>query len=432
MNAALRVWWTFFTAFALQRRFAQIGVVLCALLVAAGLIVRDPIWIIGPIFVLVLTAFPALFASAAVFRALSAQRMQRLFPYSRPRMLAAVALLVATLLLFCAPLFLAPAALAGRPLPLEPFAYAFTVITALFLVGFLQCGDWRWTYVWVAVILALSTLRPASVSREALAAVPAWAWLVGALTAWTAFAAWYLRAPRIRPLAFAQARGTSWSRTSLDAPLARDAAVRALAALQLPGSRSGYVGNAFLIAGGGLLASAGPFSFTTFVWPFMTMIMLGAKAAAFVQRSRLLWLRTPGPRDAVRREIERLMWRSATTGLWVLLVVAAVYASPLGGARPGEVLAGFALAAGAGIYGQSVALANVHSRVFYLFGFGLMVPLHLALLTPPTPSATAVATVIAAELVGIVVLRALAVLRWRHIDWVRLRQVTPPGSARIS
>ncbi len=431
MNAALRVWWTFFTAFALQRRFAQVGVVLCALLVAAGLIVQDPIWILGPIVLLILTAFPALLAGAAVFRALSAQRIQRLAPYSRPRMLGAVALLVATLLLVFGLLFLAPAAIAGRPLPVEPFAYAFAAITALFLLSFLQAGDLRWVYVWAAIVVALSTLRPASVSRETLAAVPASAWLVGALAAWTAFAAWYLNAARIRPLALLpRAPGSSWSHT-LDGALAREVAVRALVAIELPRSRR-YVGHAMLIVGAAVMASAGPFPFTSFIWPFAAMIMLGTKAAAIVQRSRLVWLVTPGSRDAVRREIERLMWRGTTPGLLALLTAAAFSVSPLVGASPSDVLTGFVLSAAAGLYGQSVALANTHSRVIYLVGCGVMVALHLGLLARPTPSATAVATVIAAEVVGIAGLRVLAVRRWRRIDWALLRQIVPRGATRAA
>jgi hypothetical protein len=431
MNAALRVWWTFFTAFALQRRFAQVGVVLCALLVAAGLIVQDPIWTLGPIFLLTLTALPALLAGAAVFRALSAQRMQRLLPYSRARMLGAVALLVATLLLFFAPLILVPAALGGRPLAAGPFAYAFAAITALFLLSFLQVGDWRWTYVWVAIMLALSTLRPASVSREALAAVPVWAWGVGALMAWAAFAVWYARARRIRPLALLpRAPGSSWS-LALDGALARNVAVRALVAIELPRSRR-YAGHALLIVGAAWMASAGPFPFTSFIWPFAAMIMLGTKAAAIVQRSRLVWLVTPGSRDAVRREIERLMWRGTTPGLLALLTAAAFSVSPLVRASPSDVLAGFVLSAAAGLYGQSVALANTHSRVIYLVGCGVMVALQLGLLARPAPSATAVATVIAAEVVGVALLRVLAVRRWRRIDWSRLRQIVPPGATRTA
>jgi hypothetical protein len=61
-----------------------------------------------------------------------------------------------------------------------------------------------------------------------------------------------------------------------------------------------------------------------------------------------------------------------------------------------------------------------------------MVALQLGLLARPAPSATAVATVIAAEVVGVALLRVLAVRRWRRIDWSRLRQIVPPGATRTA
>jgi hypothetical protein len=151
------------------------------------------------------------------------------------------------------------------------------------------------------------------------------------------------------------------------------------------------------------------------------MMMLWGRATPIVHRSRLLWLRMAGSRDAVRREIERALLRSLCGGVLLLLGAAALYASPLFGAGPPEVLAGFALAACAGLFSTYVAFAAVPGRALHLISFAVMIVLQMGLLARPSPSLQAVAVVTAAELGGAFLFRAVAIRRWRHVDWLRLR-----------
>jgi hypothetical protein len=164
-----------------------------------------------------------------------------------------------------------------------------------------------------------------------------------------------------------------------------------------------------------------PFPFTSFVWPFATMIILWSKATGIVHRSRLLWLRMPGARAAVRREIERALLRNLGGTLLLLLGVAALYASPLAAVPPREVLAGFALAACAGLFGTYAALAAIPGNVVHLVTFALLILAQFGLLAPPSIALTDVVIVTAIELIGAIAFRAFAIARWRRVDWLRLR-----------
>jgi hypothetical protein len=50
-----------------------------------------------------------------------------------------------------------------------------------------------------------------------------------------------------------------------------------------------------------------------------------------------------------------------------------------------------------------------------------MMALQFALLRPPSPSWMGIGIVIAAELGAALAFRFLAIQRWRHVDWLRLR-----------
>jgi hypothetical protein len=263
-----------------------------------------------------------------------------------------------------------------------------------------------------------------------LAAIPAWAWPSAAVLAWIGFVAWYVRARRIGPVVYApQPPARTWAHAELDGPVTRELALRALVTGQPPGKERRSlvliialnVGLAVIVLV--LVTSfAGFASFTSFVWPFATMLLLWGNATSIVHRSRLLWLRMPGPREAVRREIERALLRNARAGVLVIVGVAVVYAaSPLVAAEPQQLLAGFALATGAALFSTYIALASIPARALHFVSFGIMMALQLVLLRPPSPSLTANGIVIAAELGGAMAFRELAIRRWRHVDWVRLR-----------
>lgn len=431
MNAVLRVWWTFFTALPLQRVLAWIGAVWCGSFVLGGLVAGgDGLWVLGVVGLFVLVIFPSVFASAAVFRALSAPRANQLLPHFRARMLVGITLfMVAVLAPFA--LLLLNERTGGGPTPLEVIGYVLTVSTALFMWMFMMFGDWRWVWLWIVVPAVFGLIGLSSSSaRELLSGIPAGAWPGAALLAWVAFVAWYVRARRIRPVMYVpQPPAGAWARTDLDGTVTRELALRTLVTGEPPrqGRRTlGYgigtnIGLAVITLV--LLTSfAGFASFTSFVWPFGTMLLLWGKATSIVHRSRLLWLRMPGSREAVRGEVERALLRTARGGVLVIVGIAAVYAaSPLVDAHPQQLLAGFALATCAALFSTYLAFASIPGRALHLVSFGLMTALQLVLLLPPSPSLAAIGIVIAAELGGAILFRVLAVARWRHVDWVRLR-----------
>lgn len=432
MKAVWRVWWTFFTAFGVQRVLAIVGVSLCALFVVIGLVARQPFWMLGPGVLFIFAVFPAAFASAALFRALSATRVLQLVPRFRVRMLCALGLLVLSVLV---PFVVLGATFAlGSSVvdsaELARFALLFLVwpavwLTAGFLLIFLWSGDSRWGLAFPAVILALGALG----ETERAAVTSAWLpWLAAAVLAWVVFAAWYLRTRTIRPIAFIRVPKTAAPSVERKGPQGRDAAIRALLAAQLRPSIGELFGIALSLFGAVIfLVAVTPatrlFPLTSFFWPCIYMGMVAAFAARTVHRSRLLWLYVPGARQDVRRIVERSLWRTWAMSLAFLALLAAIYASPFGGATAAEVLRGFALAAAAGIYGAYVMLAAVPSLATQLWGLGLMGAAYLILLGRAAPSSTIVVALTAAAIIGALLLRALAIRRWGSIDWLRVRPI---------
>jgi len=148
MNAVLRVWWTLFTALPLQRLLGGMGAVWCGALVLGWLVTGDKaFWIVGVIGLFVLAIFPAVFASAAVFRALSAPRANQLLPRFRARMLVAVTLFMVAVLAPLALWFVSGRTASNPPPALELLGYVFAVSTVIFMWMFVLFGDWRWVWL---------------------------------------------------------------------------------------------------------------------------------------------------------------------------------------------------------------------------------------------------------------------------------------------
>jgi len=163
-------------------------------------------------------------------------------------------------------------------------------------------------------------------------------------------------------------------------------------------------------------------SLTSFFWPLTFMLLYGERSLAIVRQSRLVWLKIPGSRDAVRLEIERVLWRNWVFGAALFAFVAAIAASPLVGADASRALLGLAATAGAALYGTYIAMAAMPSIATYFLAFGApMVLLQIVLLARAEPSLTAVAVVVGIELAGAGLLRALVIRRWHTVDWLRLR-----------
>ncbi|HEY9181990.1 MAG TPA: hypothetical protein VIQ99_02250 [Gammaproteobacteria bacterium] len=427
MSAVLRVFWLFYTAFPLQRWLAVTGVVLCSILIAGGfwLEAPDAVYLLVAATFTVLAAFPAVFAGAALFRALSAPRSHQLFPHFRARMLLATALLAASSILWFAAVLAVPALLEGRALPAAVLVYPFGFVTAVFIWVFLFSGDWRWGSAYLLLPLGVVMLLrtgPGSTDADTL---PLWPVATVASLAWAAFGVWYSRVRLVRPLmltAAARREVRPWT----DFPT-RAGAIRAMLAWNGQPSLfrpflvavggGGAIGIALLVLTVLMLPKLGRMPFlTSFIWPFCCMAIAGAVAGRIVGQSRLLWLMVGGGRDDIRRLIERAAWRNGVAALAVTMTTALIVIVPLGPSAR-EVALGLAVCASAAIYGVYVALSAVPGIKTQLVGFGLMSVAQLALIARADPAVASVAIIVAAQLLGAALFRALAVRRWRRIDW---------------
>jgi hypothetical protein len=257
--------------------------------------------------------------------------------------------------------------------------------------------------------------------------------LVGAATllAWVVFAAWYLRVQRVGPWSFAAPSGAWWE-ARMDRPPTREAAVLTLVTgrVQPPFVRqllaavavAAVVGLLLLLLPGSakLLPRA-----TSFPWPFIFMVIIGMRTATMVHQSGSLWLRIEGRRDEILRQIERIAWR-----YWLVtfagVAVIALLVPALRGASFRELAFGLAVCASAVLYGGYVSLAAPRGWM-HLAPFGLMTIAQIALIARGDPALTSVAIIVAAQLVGAAFLRAVAVRRWRRIDWMQLQPLAALG-----
>jgi hypothetical protein len=430
MKAVLRVWWTFFTAARLQRVLGVIGAVLLALGVVGSLLSGGPTpFAIGLLAFVASTVALALFCAPVLFRSLSAARMYQLLPHFRLRMLLAVSLVLGAPLAVAFVFVLATALTTG--LSLWAIGYALAALVALFLVLFLAFGDARWFLLIPIAVLLLQDRELSPATWDMLAALPLWLWSALALGAWAVFAAWYLRVRQVRGVAV-----TPQGKSGVDAaqPVPRTVALRVLLAPNAPQGtdrqlslRNAPFRVAALVVAMYLITHfLRSFPLTSLPWQLMLIpVFVGPSVVPLVRQSRLLWLRIPGARDAVRGQIERALWRTLAIGCGWLVVVAAIAASPLVGHGAAEIALGFALLAGAAVYAIYVALAAVPGIATYFWGFGSLTLLQIGLfvfsLVFPQHSLTAAAVVTAVELAGAALLRALAVRRWRTVDWLRFR-----------
>ena len=70
---------------------------------------------------------------------------------------------------------------------------------------------------------------------------------------------------------------------------------------------------------------------------------------------------------------------------------------------------------------RAAALAATKGNLLQLASFAVLMVAQLGLLARSAPPLADVVIVTAIELVGAIAFRAIAVARWRRVDWVRLR-----------
>jgi hypothetical protein len=437
MSAVVRICWLFFTGFPIQRWLAVAGVVLLALAVAAGALTGEMrLWVpLAFTALFILVVFPAVVAAGAILRVLSAPKSHQLFAHFRVRALLAFVLFVVTVIAIVA----VPAVgiLASRNAPLElALVYPIGLLTAIVLSVFVVSAQWNWVWLEIPLVIAFFYWLDGDGADRAREAGLSFPWVAGTATllAWIVFAIWYLRVRRVRPLMIAPPMNQLSGWRGGDEPLARVAAARALVAgrperplaLQLL-----YAAAIAALVSLGLLLlpllpgqTDAPPALTRFVWPFWAMLGIVPFVYAWVHQSRLLWLHVPGPRAQTWRFVERMIARRFVVAL-VFIVTVAVVVSLLFAKAPSEALWGIALASSAGLYAIYLGLAAVRGFALLGAGFMLMFILQIALLEPAFPVAQVGSplAVVLVQLGAAAALRALAVRRWRDVDWLQLRPI---------
>jgi len=257
---------------------------------------------------------------------------------------------------------------------------------------------------------------------------------VAALLAWAAFVVWYLRVRRVAPWRLTT-RGAGWEVPS-NRPVTRETALLALLTGRVPTSFVRELLATIAVAAVlgfllGLPSSSRNLQQppASFVWPFICFISMAIacmRTVPIAYQSRLLWLRIDGRRDGVRQRIERVACRYWLT-TFAGIVVFALVAPAVRGASFSDLAFGLATCVSAVVYGGYVGLAAPTGVKTQLAAFALMTVAQIALIVPADASNTSVALVVAVQLAGAVWFRALAVRRWRRIDWLLLQPLAVLG-----
>ena len=447
MKAVAHVYWTFFTAFRIQRWLGVLGLIVVAVGLFVGLVgtltdikavMGFPLGVLG-FFVVI---GPAAFAAGGLLRALAASRANALLPHFRLRVLCAVALFVGSIALLSY-LVVSMNPTTGPPLGTEVAVYAVGVLTAIVLSVVVITGNPNWGYLFFLPMIAPSMWTEVDGPRRLAAAGVSLPWIVAvaAASAWLAFAIWYLRTRHIRPvLLLTSTRGwTELWRHKAERPVKRwpEDLTRAHAVGIL---LSGRVLRAFpqrlviAAAAGALLClvasllrympgqqPAAP-RFTSFVWAFYAMFFVALWAHQIARQSRRVWLSVPGPRVQVFRLVERTMARLFAIALSCItaLVLVSLW---LHETPPSEVAWGIALMASAALYSVCMGLASVRSTWLIAGGVLIMTIVQAVVLEAvQKPAGTAqIVAVIGIQLAAAAAFRILAALRWRDIDWLKFR-----------
>jgi len=455
MSAVIRVWWVFFTAFPVQRWLAVGGLCLLGLGIAATLLADGRLAVslglppgaegrfaltLGLIAFAVLALFPAVFASGGILRALAAPLSHQLLPLFRLRLLLAMALFLVILVAPVGALFWLRPALPDSALPIAAMTIVFGVLTAIVLTMFAAAAQWGWMMLQFPVYIA-GALWVGSGGPERLAAagisLPG---LVGAAAAggWLIFVIWFLRARRIRPPMLLANAGVWPSRRFADGEMP----TRATAARTLVRGRLAkplvqelawaVVMGVTLCLGLELLAllprqvpppPSPPPELMAFIWPFWAMTGMAATTGVLVRQSRLLWLFVPGSRADVLRVVEATMARGY---LWAATIIATTIAMAvaLEWLAPREIGWAAALLLSAALYGCYVGLTTMRGYLLPIAGCLAMALLQVAILrTGGGASASALAAMIAAHVLGACLFRYLATRRWRSIDWLQVQPI---------
>lgn len=443
MSAIARLSLTYFSCFPVQRWLTALA---AALFVAGLLIPALSEGVQGfESIVAVLFVLPVVVTAGIAFRALSAPRTYRFTAHFRPKMLGALLLTVALVgLIVAAAVQLWPPAGIKASLTVS-FVYIFFWLSALVLGTVVTSGSpIRLAFALPVVYAAVVWLSRGGPSQLATAGInPGLAAASASALLWSPFAAWYMRAKRIRPVNWHE-----WHRSTSPALLSwgqntkrsRDAAIR----LYLVGHPGWEAPRKIAVLAAGAIAIpvvfwiigtgkriAPPPSLLLSV-ALVPMLLCLPQATQIARRSRLLWLRIGGARDGLFRITEeQTRVTYAWSGAFAVLMIgtsAALFPQMHWATVAWLVL----LALASGLWATYLGLMRV--RTAGVVDVGAM----LALVATGIVAAVLLAlpwgwigagTIVGVQVIGASMSRVAAKRRWAQIDWrqfqpVRLRAET--------
>lgn len=436
MTAAVRIALRLFGIFPIQRWVELVGLVLVGVDVVAKLAgwrFAGALHPLGYSFVLL----AAIATAGYLFRGQSAIRAHGLAPSARTLMLAGLALHIGLLVgAFSLSLIIWPGA-AELSLTIENgVVYPLFFLTWIYL-GLITATRSIWS-LWTVVLASaiagywignggLERLAPLGLSTPYLAA--------GAIVvAWSVFIGWYLSARTIDQTGLVEYAGTFRKRKLPEYAVPRTArsAVTAIVTGQFPAPLYRYLmpiaaASVTLVCAIWILSRVGavPRDSVNFAPLLSVVFIVGVQVNQIARRMRYVWLK----HEATRIELFRIAERRALMlfGLMLLMLGVLLFSlAAFSSALPSRnVLAIFALMLSSGLVAMYIGLMHVTSRRaidFSVAGFFMIVSLFSTILMePPISAFVPAAVVLFANLAAAAVCRAVAIRRWRHVDWLRLK-----------
>lgn len=431
----LRIW---FWMLPLQRWLTVIGGLVMVTGLVAGLPFNAPgSTLPGTFFGLALMVAVPLLAGGVFFRQLSASRALMLRPRARGRLLGgAIGILLLASFLTSLAYW---AALLPVPLPRRPGAEVHLLMFAQTVSFGTQCAITLFiasrSPVWTLAIL-LAWQLPALAMRafgveDAARLLGGQVSLVVTALAWVAFACWYLRARRVH--------ASIWGRTAA-AESAAEQAVRpasreqAMSRWVLGGATPLRIGMYCLLAGLAVIAlqwflarDSGERMLHAMMFGLLglTGAVSGMLGSAMAARSRSLWLPAGRTRLQLHGWMERQLLRVVLAVSLALLLAAALVwwlVTPRP-ALPAPYLAAAVLAPGLAAAWLGLMQQHRHGLFDALAGLAILAGWFHGLVQPLYQDSAAPRWwVLAAQLALAVLLREVALVRWRSADWRRAQR----------
>ena len=413
------------TGFADLQRLAQGGAMLLALAI-------------------VLSLLPALFTAGPLFRYLSAPSSHRLLPHFRRKLLLSLGLWFLVIFSLPAAVAVFIAIIEGGVSPFVPVATIFVFISATFYFCFRLTAPSPRTVVEIVLFLVLLQFLADLEERNQVMNQVVVAAAVLMVVAWIVFIFWFLRQGRVSPVVWKWDDGQSTGRVfsfwenRLPDDIPRELAITAILRgrpSRLLTKRSGFAGGLSGLVMSGVVTTAIGYLIGAIVahdgvavpYPIEYAIAVGGSVGMalgvhqMASRVRLLWLLYGAARLSLFRALER---EALELGVLIIVFVGLLFAGiQLAGASIGGRSALLILLLGVAlsllvIYIGIVRARNLGTIEFFgwLLAGAASFAAYYGYVSGSWPDL--VAPVVLLQVFLAVLLRWLAIRRWRRVDWL--------------